>query len=206
MAMSREQHVFFGKDPILEGRYADARTAKGAVISHPHSLMGGDMDNMVVRTIAESLQFCNIATLRFNFRGVGQSEGRFDDGNGETEDVVAAVSFLAEKNISDIILAGYSFGAWVNSMALPKLNLRNSILVSPPLELFEFDFPTLRGKVGLIVSADGDQYCPVEKITKAAEYLCCPLTIIPDTDHFFFAKEKALAISISRYLNKLELA
>ena len=203
MAMIKEQHVFFGKDPILEGRYADAGTVTGAVISHPHSLMGGDMDNMVVRTIAESLQACKIATLRFNFRGVGQSDGRFDDGNGETDDVVAAVLFLAEKNIQDIILAGYSFGAWVNSMALPKLNLRNAVFVSPPLELFEFDFPSLRGKVGLIVSADGDQYCPAEKITKAADYLSCPLTIIPDTDHFFFAKEESLAASISGYFNKL---
>jgi uncharacterized protein len=202
MALLKEQPVFFGKDFILEGRYADAGTVTGAVISHPHPLMGGDMDNMVVRTIAESLQTCNLATLRFNFRGVGQSKGLFDDGIGETEDVVTAVSFLEEKNIQDIILAGYSFGAWVNSMALPKLNLRNAVLVSPPLELFEFDFPVLRGKVGLIVSADGDQYCPVEKITKAADYLSCPLRIISDTDHFFFGKEKALAASISGFFNE----
>ena len=203
MAISKEQSVVFGKDPILEGRYADAGTARGAVISHPHPLMGGDMDDMVVRTIAESLQAGKITTLRFNFRGVGESDGRFDDGKGETEDVVAAVSFLQEKNAQDIILAGYSFGAWVNGMALSKLNLRNAILVSPPLELFAFDFPILLGKVGLIVSADGDPYCPAEKITRAADYLSCPLTIIPDTDHFFFGKEEALAASISSYLNKL---
>ena len=199
--MIREQTVCFGKDPVLEGRYGDAGIVKGAVISHPHSLMGGDLDNMVVRTIAESLRISKIATLRFNFRGVGRSEGRFDDGNGEIEDVIAAVSFLREKDIPDIMLAGYSFGGWVNSKALSKLDLRNAILVSPPLELFDFDFPSLKGKIGLIVAGDSDPYCPVEKITRAADYLCCPLTLIPDTDHFFFGKEEHLDAAIRTHFN-----
>lgn len=200
MEKLKEQTVFFGKDPILEGRYADAGADRGAVISHPHPLMGGDMDNTVVRCIAESLQAFKIATLRFNFRGVGASDGCFDNGNGETQDVIAAASFLKEKTIQDIVLAGYSFGAWVSSRALPKLNLRKTILIAPPLELFPFDFSILRGKIGLLVSAEGDPYCPVKKITKAADDLSCPLIIIPDTDHFFVGKEEALAASINEFL------
>jgi alpha/beta superfamily hydrolase len=202
MEKIKEQTVFFGKNPKLEGRYADAGTQRGAVICHPHPLMGGDMNNSAVRIIAESLQISKIATLRFNFRGVGKSEGLFDEGKGETEDIAAAASFLKEKTIQDILLVGYSFGAWVSSRALPKLNLRKTVLIAPPLELFPFDFSILRGKVGLMVSADGDPYCPVKKITKAADDLTCPLIIIPDTDHFFFGKENALAASISSYVNK----
>jgi uncharacterized protein len=200
----REQKIFFGKNPKLEGRYADTGTQKGAVICHPHSLMGGDMNNPVIRTIAQSLYIAEFATLRFNFRGVGESEGHFDEGNGETEDLVAAFSFLKEKTIRDIILAGYSFGAWVSSRALPKLKPRQTILIAPPLELFPFDFSILKGRIGLIVSADRDPYCPVKNITKVADHVCSRLTIIPDADHFFLGKENALAESLRSYFNKLQ--
>jgi len=203
MVLKNEESVFIGTDPVLEGRYAGTDLSRGAVISHPHSLMGGDMDNPVVLAIAKGLQLCDIATLRFNFRGVGNSGGRFDNGAGEGEDILTAVSFLREKNKPEILIAGYSFGAWVNSTVLAKLEMRNAILVSPPLEIFEFDLSELRDKVGLIVSADQDPYCPVDKITKAAVYLHCPLEIIAGTDHFFSGKEEAIIASVIRYCRGL---
>ena len=192
-----EKKVIFGQGNIrLEGRHANSGGAIGAVISHPHSLRGGDMDNSVVKTLAETLFAAGISTLRFNFRGVGKSTGTFDDGRGEQDDVLAAISFLEEQGIREILPAGYSFGAWVNAGILNRRNLLPAIFVSPPINLFHFDFQTLRGKAGLIVCGDRDPYCPAERIKSVAADLACRLEIIPDADHFFQSRENDLAACI----------
>ena len=101
--------------PVSKGFMTAVQGTMGAVISHPHPLMGGDMRNPVVEILAESLFAGGLSTLRFNFRGVGMSEGVFDEGRGEQEDVLAAVTYLERQGIREIVLAGYSFGAWVNA-------------------------------------------------------------------------------------------
>jgi len=192
-----EEKKFFGRGSIrLEGLYAHSAGAMGAVISHPHPLMGGDMGNPIVETMAETFFAAGISTLRFNFRGVGRSTGTFDDGRGEQDDVLAAVSFLEEQGIREILTAGYSFGAWVNAGILNRRNLLPAIFVSPPINLFHFDFQTLRGKAGLIVCGDRDPYCPAERIKSVAADLACRLEIIPDADHFFQSRENDLAACI----------
>lgn len=198
--------VFFGQGNILlEGLYANSGGAMGAVISHPHPLMGGDMSNSIVEILAETLFAGGISTLRFNFRGVGKSTGTFDDGRGEQDDVLAAVSFMEEKGIREILLAGYSFGAWVNASILNRRNLLPALFVSPPLNLFSFDFQTLRGKAGLIVCGDQDPHCPTERIKSVAAELACRLDIIPDADHFFQSRENDLAACINDYAMHLRL-
>src|SRR3990172_13321619 len=199
-----EKKVFFGQGNIrLEGLYANAGGAMGAVISHPHPLMGGDMSNSVVKTLAETLFACGISTLRFNFRGVGKSTGTFDDGRGEQEDVLAAVSFMEEQGIREILPAGYSFGAWVNAGILNRKNLLPALFVSPPVNLISLDFKPLRGKVGLIICGDRDPYCPTERIKSVAAELACSLDIISDADHFFQSREKDLAACINDFAIKL---
>ena len=199
-----EKKVFFGQGNIrLEGLYANSGGAMGAVISHPHPLMGGDMSNPVVETLAETLFAGGISTLRFNFRGVGKSTGTFDDGRGEQDDVLAAVSFMEEQGIREILPAGYSFGAWVNAGILNRRNLLPALFVSPPINLFSFDFQTLRGKVGLIICGDQDPYCPIERIKSVAAELACRLDIIPDADHFFQSRENDLAACINDFAMKL---
>ena len=201
-----EKKVFFGQGNIrLEGLYANAGGAMGAVVSHPHPLMGGDMGNSIVETLAETLFAGGISTLRFNFRGVGKSTGSFDDGRGEQDDVLAAVSFMEEQGIREILLAGYSFGAWVNAGILNRRNLLPALFVSPPINLFYFDFQTLRGKAGLIVCGDHDPYCPTERIKGVAAELACRLDIIPDADHFFQSRENDLAECISDFAMRLSI-
>jgi alpha/beta superfamily hydrolase len=196
----KEINVFFGPENMrLEGLYADSGQALGAVISHPHPVRGGDMSNSVVETMAETFFAGGISTLRFNFRGVGKSTGTFDDGRGEQDDVLAAVSFLEEKGVREILPAGYSFGAWVNASILNRRNLLPAVFVAPPVSMFSFDFQTLRGKVGLIICGDQDKYCPTERIKSIAAELACRLDIIPDADHFFQSREKDLAACISDY-------
>jgi alpha/beta superfamily hydrolase len=200
----REKQVFFGEGNIrLEGLYANSAGAAGAVISHPHPLMGGDMGNSVVETLAETLFAGGISTLRFNFRGVGRSAGTFDDGRGEQDDVLAAVSFMEEQGIREILPAGYSFGAWVNAGILNRRNLLPAVFVSPPINLLDFDFQTLKGKVGIIICGGQDPYCPVERIKSVAAELACRLDIIPDADHFFLSREGDLAACINDFVMKL---
>ncbi len=195
-----EKKVFFGQGNIhLEGLYANSGGAMGVVISHPHPLMGGDMSNSIVKTLAETLFAAGISTLRFNFRGVGKSTGTFDDGRGEQDDVLAAVSFMEEQGIREILLAGYSFGAWVNAGILNRRNLLPALFVSPPINLFSFDFQALRGKVGLIICGDQDPYCPTDRIKSVAAELACRLDIILDADHFFQSRENDLAVCINDF-------
>jgi alpha/beta superfamily hydrolase len=195
-----EKKVFFGQGNIrLEGLYANSGGAMGAVISHPHPLMGGDMGNSIVETLAETLFDAGISTLRFNFRGVGQSTGTFDDGRGEQNDVLSAISFMKEQGIREILPAGYSFGAWVTAGILSQSNLLPALFVSPPINLFGFDFQALQGKVGLIICGDQDPYCPIESIQSVADELACSLNIILDADHFFQSREDDLAACINDF-------
>lgn len=199
-----EQKIFFGKENIrLEGLYAPSGGILAAVISHPHPLMGGEMGNPVVEILSETLFASGISTLRFNFRGVGRSTGRFDEGRGEQDDLLAAVTFLEEKGIREILPAGYSFGAWVAAGVLNRRNLLPAIFVSPPINLLRFAFQALRGRVGLIICGDQDQFCPLDRIRIVAAELSCHLDIIPDTDHFFLSREQDLAACITAFAKRL---
>lgn len=199
----KETRVFFGKGQTgLEGLFASAGGTKGAVIAHPHSLMGGDMLNPVVETVAGALFSAGFSTLRFNFRGVGGSAGRFDEGRGEQADLLAAYDFLEERGGEEILPAGYSFGAWVSAGVLGRRALAPAIFVAPPIRLFPFDLGTLRNRVGLIVCGDHDPYCPVDEIRLLAATLSCRLVLVPGADHFFLSCEKDLAACIDAFARK----
>jgi alpha/beta superfamily hydrolase len=198
--MEEEKVVFGPEDVRLEGLYANSGGAVGAVISHPHPLRGGDMSNPIVDIMAEALFAVGISTLRFNFRGVGKSSGTHDAGRGEQDDVLAAISFMEEQGRREIMLAGYSFGAWVSAGILNRRNLLPAVFVSPPVSLLGFDFTTLRGKVGIIICGDRDKYCPTDRIKIVAAELACRLDIIPDADHFYQSRENDFAACIKDYL------
>ena len=193
-----EERVFFREGKVRpEGLFAFSGGTKGAVISHPHSLMGGDMWNPVVETVAQAFFASGISTLRFNFRGVGGSGGSFDEGRGEQEDLLSAIAFLEDRGLKEILPAGYSFGAWVTAGVLGRRALAPALFVAPPMELFHFDLETLRGRVGLIVCGDRDPYCPADGVRIMATALSCRLEFIPGADHFFLSRETDLADRIT---------
>jgi alpha/beta superfamily hydrolase len=197
--MSKEEKVFFREGRMrLEGLFA-AGGARGAVISHPHPLMGGDMWNPVVETVAHALFDAGFSTLRFNFRGVGGSGGSFDEGRGEQEDLLSAIAFLEDRGFKEILTAGYSFGAWVTAGVLHRKALAPAIFVAPPIELFPFDIEILQNRVGLIVCGEHDPYCPADGVRTMATALSCRLEFIPGTDHFFLMQEPALSGCIAAY-------
>jgi hypothetical protein len=198
--MKSEERIFFeAGETRLEGLYAAAEGPRGAVVCHPHSLMGGDMQNPVVETVVEALFRAGYTTLRFNFRGVGGSGGAFDEGRGEQEDVLAAVAFLEAQEIREILPAGYSFGAWVMAGALPRRALAPALFVAPPFAMFPFNLPSLRDRVGLIVCGDEDPYCPVDGAQAMAAELSCVLQILPETDHFFGGGLAQLDSAVAAY-------
>ena len=190
--------------PTLEARLGPVASPKGGfVVCHPHPLYGGDMDNPVVIRSVEVAQAAGYATLRFNFRGAGSSEGVHDKGRGEQEDVRAAVAALASRLPagSRVGVMGYSFGAAMAARAtrpgLPEAPLG---LIAPPLGMFDFDFlQTNPGRL-LLVAGTADSYCPVEALHRLAAITSAEERIIEGADHFFFGKLYPLGEAIGAWL------
>ena len=199
----KEERVTFPAGRIaIEGLFAGENGTRAAVVTHPHSLMGGSMMNNVVDAMVEGFLRKGISTLRFNFRGVGRSGGSFENGVGEQEDVKGALRFLGEKGFAGIILSGYSFGAWVNSrVASAPHDFSDIIMVSPPMDFLSFDFAAMKGKCGLIICGDRDQFCPLGRITAEAEGIGAKLCIVRGADHFYFGMEEEIADYIGGYLD-----
>jgi alpha/beta superfamily hydrolase len=152
-------------DNQLEGLLDQGNSEKGVIITHPHPLYGGDMYNPVVESIARAYKSKDYTTLRFNFRGVGNSRGSYGDGPGEKQDVLSAVSYLKENGSDPIDLAGYSFGAWVIALlGCSDISNGNMLMVSPPVAFIEFKnigpLPCLK----LVVTGDRDDIAPAGRI------------------------------------------
>jgi len=166
-------------------------------VTHPHPLMGGSLENNVVETLVSTFFHQGYATMRFNFRGVGRSEGIHDEGIGEQQDVQAAVRFLQREGIVEILLAGYSFGAWVNAQVLRREHsLGGGIFVSPPIDLMDFDFSGLAGRIRLIIAGDRDPYCNAERLLEAAGRIRAPVRLLPGVDHFYAGREQELSAAL----------
>jgi len=195
--MTEEKIIFPAGPLMLEGFYSPAGSGRGVVVTHPHPLMGGSLENNVVETLVTTFVHQGYATLRFNFRGVGRSEGRYDEGLGEQEDVLSAVGFLQQKGIREILLTGYSFGAWVNVQVLRREPfLSGGVLVSPPIDLMDFDFSGLAGRIRLMITGDRDPYCNATRLLEAAGRIGAPVKILPGADHFYSGRERDLSAGL----------
>jgi len=190
--------------PALEARLASLANSKGGfVVCHPHPLYGGDLDNPVVIRAAEVAQAAGYATLRFNFRGAGTSEGVHDKGRGEQEDVRAAMAALATHLPagSRVGVMGYSFGAAMAARATRPSVLEAPLgLIAPPLGIYDFDFlQTSPGRL-LLVAGTADAYCPVEALHRLAAITSAEERIVEGADHFFFGKLYPLGEVIGAWL------
>jgi alpha/beta superfamily hydrolase len=198
-------HIQFDSDGLrIEGRFYRGRLGFGAVISHPHPLYGGDMNNPVVGAVAAAYQSVGASWLVFNFRGVGGSQGAFDDGVGERRDVAAAVAFLRGTGVSDLHLAGYSFGAWVNahSGALAAQD-DSQIMVSPPVALLDFTALEAVPALKLVITGDRDPFAPPKTIAAGLARWApdAELAIVPNGDHFFSGQLADLEQTVRGYLD-----
>lgn len=179
----------------------------GVVLCHPHPLYGGEMDNPVVITATRVAFEEGFRTLRFNFRGVGESEGIYADGVGEQDDVRAAIEFLGTKvNDRCLILVGYSFGARVGlPVAVEHGKVKGMVAIAPPLEMYDFDFLKGSKKSKLIIVGDRDQYCPIDRLNMLYQQLEEPkgLAIIQGADHFFSYGGRSLIAPLREFFRKM---
>lgn len=161
-----------------------------ALIAHPHPLHGGSLENKVVSTLARAAVDAGWIAVRPNFRGVGMSDGAFDAGRGETEDLLAIARFVAP-NYPDLpwVLAGFSFGAYVQHRVRQHLDARRLILVAPAVTLYDFD-PVPADTV--VIFGDADEVIAPDAIRAWAESQGVALRIIPGAGHFFHGKLKEL--------------
>ena len=176
-----------------------------AVVCHPHPLYGGSMHNNVVEAVLDAMWSLGCATLRFNFRGVGASEGEHDEGRGETADALAAVAFLASQTGAPphgVTLAGYSFGAMVAMRAgLDASNVARVAAVALPVAMADFS-PAAASKPVLLVCGDRDSYSPADKVRALATRLGerASVRIVAGADHFFGGFEAELSTVIAAAL------
>ncbi len=187
----------------IEGQLAASDRRRGVVITHPHPLYGGNMHNNVVAAVCRAYQSMGCTTLRFNFRGVGGSQGNYDDGIGEQEDVRAAVAYLADTGIEKIDLAGYSFGAWVNAMAVyGGLLVDKMIMVSPPAAFIDFKSISDLDSLELIVTGNRDEIAPAGMVAQLypAWNPAAKFEVIQGADHFYGGYENQLEAVLTDFL------
>ena len=188
----------------LEGRLSiPARAARAAVICHPHPQYGGEMDNSIVVAATEALSDRGLATLRFNFRGVGRSEGGYGEGIGEVEDARAAVERLRH-DLPDVSVAlgGYSFGAMVALLAgHDHVGVDRIFAIAPPVTMFDVARIAESVKRKLFLAGDRDPYCPYTALEAVVAGLRGEnvLRRVSGADHFLIGFEEEIGEAVSDF-------
>ena len=204
--------IFNGPEGRLEGRYQHAKRddAPVALILHPHPQHGGTMNNKIVYSLYHSFSRRGFSTLRFNFRGVGRSQGEFDSGLGELSDAAAALDWMQghNPNATGCWIAGFSFGAWIAMqlmMRRPEIN--SFIAVAPPASIHDFSFLAPCPASGLMIHGDSDDIIPEDSVAKLADKLgkqkniTIDYNVVKGCDHFFRDHMDTMEKHVEKYLD-----
>jgi len=174
----------------VDGPASPARGA--ALIAHPHPLFGGTLDNKVVQTLAKAFVELGYESWRPNFRGVGQSEGKYDEGRGEVDDLLAVLSRLASPRV---VLAGFSFGAAMQARLNEKLRKEDKLkperLVLVGVAVANFETPPVPAG-SLVIHGELDETVPLAAVLDWARPQELPIVLVPGADHFFNRKLHSL--------------
>lgn len=201
-----------GPEGRLEGRYQQGKgpNAPVALILHPHPKGGGTMNNKVVYNLYHSFVRRGFSVLRFNFRGVGRSEGEFDNGIGELSDAASALDWMQtfNPNAASCWIAGFSFGSWIGMQLLMRRpEIRGFISVAPPANMYDFSFLAPCPSSGLIVQGTADDIVTpssVDKLVaklKTQKAIKITQTMIPGAGHFFENELEKLNAAVEDYLD-----
>jgi alpha/beta superfamily hydrolase len=180
-----------------------ARVPATAVILHPHPLHGGTMHNKVVTTLARGFTELGVANLRFNFRGVGASEGEYARGEGETEDALAAIQWVRGQRPDDAIwLAGFSFGAYIALRVAAEARVNGLVTVAPAVHLYDFGRLQLPDCPWLLVQGEVDEVVPVEMVRHwLARIAPAPRAVfLPRVGHFFHQRLNELRAELREFV------
>jgi len=206
--------VFFtGPEGRIEGRYhqSDNPNAALALVLHPHPLYGGTMNNKVVYNCYQSFVKAGLSVLRINFRGVGRSEGQYDNGIGEMTDAATALDWLQTQNpdARSCWIAGFSFGAWISmQLMMRRPEIDNFVALSPPANMYDFSFLSPCPANGLIVQGTMDSVVPQKDVDSLAEKLGrqrgvdIEYQIVDGADHYFRNKIDELNEHMDEYINR----
>jgi hypothetical protein len=207
--------VFFnGPEGRLEGRYQPGPEPNSpiALVLHPHPQHGGTMNTKVVYNLFHIFARRDFSILRFNFRGVGRSEGTYDSGHGELSDAASALDWLQthNANASACWIAGFSFGAWISMQLLMRRpEISGFISVAPPANLFDFSFLAPCPASGLVVHGAEDVLVPEADAAAFAERLSAQRAIVvkygvvPGANHFFESQIEELNAIVDNYLDEM---
>ena len=205
--------IFTGPAGRLEGRFQPAKQRNGpiAIILHPHPQFGGTMNNQVVYQLFYMFSKRGFAVLRFNFRGVGRSQGEFDHGAGELSDAAAALDWVQSMHpdARSCWVAGFSFGAWIGMQLLMRRpEIEGFISIAPPANLYDFSFLAPCPSSGLIIHGEKDAVVPHKDVTGLVEKLKTQKGIVieqkmvPAANHFFDGKIDVLMNAVMAYLDR----
>lgn len=209
--------VFFnGSAGRIEGKLIKNEDEKApiALVLHPHPVYGGTMDNKVVYNIYKTLHENGFTVLRINFRGVGNSEGEYDNGVGEMIDAAIALDWLrAEFPFSKFtLIAGFSFGAWIAmQLIMRRPEIEHFVAVSPPVNNQDFSFLSPCPIPGLILQGNSDSVVPESSVSDLAHRLTkqknisVQYRVIAKADHFFREKLNELNEEIAEYVQSIVL-
>ena len=197
----------------IEARYHhEAKTDSPiALILHPHPQFGGTMNNQIVYHLYYTFAERNFSVLRFNFRGVGRSQGYFDNGPGELADAASALDWLQTYNpdARSCWIAGVSFGTWIAMQLLMRRpEIDGFICVAPPANLYDFSFLAPCPSSGLMINGDKDRVVPSASVGELASKLktqkgiVIQHEVVPGANHFFENKTDALVKSVGAYVDK----
>ncbi len=188
---------------------AGGLASKGvAVIAHPHPLFGGTLDNKVVQTLARAFTQCGWTAVRFNFRGVGGTEGAHDEGRGELDDLLAVVAHIAPGGV--LCLAGFSFGAFVTTHAFDKLHAARQIdklvlvgtsvvrSAAAPIDAAE------HAKT-IVIHGEADDTVTLSAVMDWARPQSLPVTVVPGGGHFFHGQLPLLKSLVLRHLSSTSI-
>jgi len=205
--------IFNGADGRLEGRYYHGSGSNPplALILHPHPLHGGTMNNKLVYNAYHMFARRGFSILRFNFRGVGRSQGAFDHGHGELRDAASALDWMQmhNPNSGTCWVAGFSFGAWIGMQLLMRRpEIHGFISVSLPANTYDFTFLAPCPSSGLIVHGENDTLVPTEAVSRLVLKLSqqrgikIDLEQIPGADHFFSHHLEELDAVMAAYVGQ----
>lgn len=169
------------------------------VIAHPHPPQGGTKDHKVVTTLARTFADLNQVALRPNFRGVGASAGKYDDGVGETDDILAVIDYAqTEYGNLPLTLAGFSFGGYVMTRVAQQVNAHRIILIAPSVKRFPApELPKAEAGI-LIVHGDADEIVPLAHTLEWARPQQLPIVVVPGVEHFFHGRLQQLRDIVTR--------
>lgn len=186
-----------------------ADASRAVILCHPHPLYGGTMHSAVILAVAKVLgEREDIAHLRFNYRGVGASEGRYDEGRGEVLDVRAAIADMRTRlPKATLTLCGYSFGSWVGLRAAAiEGGFTRVALVAPAVRIFDFvkaDAHEYQGRLQIFIG-DRDEFCDVAEAEALARDLGSGLEVFENADHYFLKARRKVAERVVAYLGSAE--